>query len=155
MYYDAEHAEHAEHAEVSYVFEIYDFEFFYDFEADNVWLIWADDVFLNPAIGEPDAMQTKVMSEDVSLDRNADMVRLVEEKTELSEVLGCVFHYDYGQEFVSQASEAPWLRDFYGFEKWLRDFLRLPGAVARAVLRRLDMAEFVNLATLEFGYFVN
>ena len=41
------------------------------------------------------------MSEDVSLDRNADMGRLVEEKTELSEVLGCVFLYDYGQEIVS------------------------------------------------------
>ena len=149
-------AEHAEPAEVSYDFEIfYDFEVVCDYEADNVRLIWDDDVFLDSAIGEPDAMQTKVMSEDVSLDRNADMVRLVEEKTELSEVLGCVFLYDYGQEIVSQASEAPWLRGFYGFEKYLQSFLRLPGAVARVVPRRVDMAEFVNLAALDFEYFVN
>ena len=83
------------------------------------------------------------------------MVILVEEKTGLSEVLGCVFLFDYGQEIVSQAAEALWLRDVYGFEKWIRDFLRLPGAVARAVPRRVDVAEFVNLATLGFGYFVN
>ena len=89
------------------------------------------------------------------MDGNADMGRLVEEKTGLSEFVGCVFLFDYGQEIVSQASEALWLRDFCGFEKWLRDFLRLPGAVARAVPCRVDMAEFVNLATLEFGYFVN
>ena len=86
-------------------------------------------------------LQTKVVSEDVSLERNAVMVTLVREKTGLSEI-------------VSRAAEALWLRDFYGFEKWIRDFLRLPGAVARAVPRRVDVAEFVNWATLGFGYFV-
>ena len=56
-------------------------------EAAKVQTIWADDVFLNTAIGKPDAKESEVMSEDVSLERDLDMVMLIEAKMKFWEVL--------------------------------------------------------------------
>ena len=70
-------------------------------EATKFRTIWADDVFVSTAIGKPDAELSKAASEDVCLERDLDMVMLIEAKMKLlRKIYDFAFIYDFGQRFV-------------------------------------------------------